>query len=146
MPGSLRRQNNQDGRAKTVLAPTAQARRSRALHLASRRTGATHPPLALTLVLLLEGKRKGATEVRDIYGTCIRLTRDGLTYGEEFVPFDKMGNMQPAPHTFWNPGTNLFEVTVVRRNGPDLVIKNLPLQTADRLREAIIDALRERYT
>jgi hypothetical protein len=84
--------------------------------------------------------------VQDIYGTRIRLTRDGLTYGEEFVPFDEMGNMHPAPDTFWNPGTNLFEVTVVRRNGPDLVIKNLPLQTADRLREAIIDALRERYT
>jgi hypothetical protein len=84
--------------------------------------------------------------VRDIYGTRIRLTRDGLTYGEEFVPFDEMGSMQPAPDTFWNPGTNLFEVTVVRRNGPDLVIKNLPLQTADRLRQAIIDALRGRHT
>jgi hypothetical protein len=56
-----------------------------------------------------------------------------------------MANIPLAPDTFWNPGTNLFEVTVVRRNGPDLVIKNLPLQTADRLREAIIDALRERY-
>lgn len=57
------------------------------------------------------------------------------------MPFEEMGGMQPAPHTFWNPGTNLFEVTVVRRSGPDLVIKNLPLQTADQLREAIIDAL-----
>ena len=85
-------------------------------------------------------------EAQDIYGTRIRLTRDGLSYGEEFVPFDEIGDMQPAPNTFWNPGTDLFEVTVVRRNGPDLVIKNLPLQTADRLREAIIDALRERYT
>jgi hypothetical protein len=85
-------------------------------------------------------------KAQDIYGTRIRLTRDGLTYGEEFVPCDEMGDTQPAPNTFWNPGTNLFEVTVVRRNGPDLVIKNLPLQTADRLREAIIDALRERYT
>ncbi|MDP8951163.1 MAG: hypothetical protein M3N18_02805 [Actinomycetota bacterium] len=56
-----------------------------------------------------------------------------------------MGSTQPAPHAFWNPATNLFEVTVVRRNGPDLVIKDLPLQTADRLREAITDALRERY-
>jgi len=56
-----------------------------------------------------------------------------------------MGNMHPAPDIFWNPGTNLFEVTVVRRNGPGLVIKNLPLQTADRLWEAIIDAVRERY-
>ena len=82
--------------------------------------------------------------MQDIYGTRIRLIRDGLTYGEEFVPFDEMGNMQPGPDTFWNPATNLFEVTVVRRNGPDLVIKNLPLQTADRLRQAITDALRER--
>ncbi len=95
---------------------------------------------------MLEDERKGATEVQDIYGRRIRLTRDGLTYGEEFVPFDEMGNMQPAPVTFWNPGTNLFEITVVRRNGPDLVIKNLPPQTADRLRQAIIDAVRERYT
>jgi hypothetical protein len=93
-----------------------------------------------------ENERKGATEAQDIYGTRIRLTREGLTYGEQFVPFDEMANIPLAPDTFWNPGTNLFEVTVVRRNGPDLVIKNLPLQTADRLREAIIDALRERYT
>ena len=90
-------------------------------------------------------ERTAATEAQDIYGTRIRLTREGLAYGEQFVPFGKMGNMQPAPHTFWNPGTNLFEVTVVRPNGPDLVIKNLPLQTADRLREAIIVALREHY-
>ncbi len=94
---------------------------------------------------MLEDERKGATEAQDIYGKRIRLTRDGLTYGEEFVPFEEMGNMQPASDTFWNPGTNLFEVTVFRRNGPDLVIKNLPLQTTDRLREAMIDALRERY-
>jgi hypothetical protein len=88
----------------------------------------------------------GATEAQDIYGTRIRLTRDGLTYGKQFVPFDEMGNMQPAPNTFWNPATSLFEVTVVRRNGPDLVIKNLPLETAEQLRGAIIDALRGRYT
>ena len=93
-----------------------------------------------------ENERTGASEAQDMYGTRILLTREGLTYGEQFVPFGEMGDMQPAPHTFWNPGTNLFEVTVVRRNGPDLVIKNLPLQTAHRLREAIIDALRERYT
>jgi hypothetical protein len=81
-----------------------------------------------------------------MYGKRIRLTRDGLTYGEEFVPLGELRNMQPAPDTFWNPGTNLFEVTVFLRNGPDFVIKNLPLQTAERLRGAIIDALRERYT
>ncbi len=94
---------------------------------------------------MLDDERKVSTEAQDLYGTRIRLTRDGLTYGEEFVPFDEMGNMQPEPDTFWNPGTNLFEVTVFRRNGPNVVVKNLPLQTADRLRQAIIDALRERY-
>jgi hypothetical protein len=91
-------------------------------------------------------ERQGSTETQDIYGTRIRLTREGLTYGEEFVPFDEMGRKQPEPHVFWNPSTRLFEVAVFRRNGPDLIIKNLPSHTADQLREAIIDALRERYT
>lgn len=89
-------------------------------------------------------ERKGSTEAQDVYGTRIRLNREGLTYGEEFVPLEEMGGMRPALHTFWNPGTNLFEVTVVRRNGPDLVIKNLPLQIADQLEAAMVDALRER--
>jgi hypothetical protein len=62
------------------------------------------------------------------------------------VPFAEMGGMQPEPHVFWNPGTRLFEVAVLRRKGPDLIIKNLSLQTAEQLREAIIDALRKRYT
>ena len=91
-------------------------------------------------------ERQGSTETQDIYGTRIRLTREGLTYGEEFVPFAEMGRKQPEPRVFWNPSTRLFEVAVLRRNGPDLIIKNLPLHTADQLREAIIDALRERYT
>jgi hypothetical protein len=56
-----------------------------------------------------------------------------------------MGGRQPESHVFWNPGTRLFEVAVLRRNGLDLIIKNLPLHTAEQLREAIIDALRERY-
>lgn len=85
-------------------------------------------------------------ETQDIYGTRIRLTRDGLAYGEVFVPFEEMGGMQLEPHIFWNLGTRLFEIAVFRRNGPDLIIKNLPLDTAGQLREAIIDALRERYT
>jgi hypothetical protein len=85
-------------------------------------------------------------EAQDIYGTRIRLTRDGLTYGEEFVPFAEIGGRQPESPAFWNPGTRLFEVTVVRRHGPDLVIRDLPLPTANYLREALIDALRERYT
>jgi hypothetical protein len=85
-------------------------------------------------------------EDQDIYGTRIRLTRGGLTYGEEFVPFAELGGRQPESPVFWNPGTRLFEVTVVRRHGPDLVIRDLPLPTANYLREALIDALRERYT
>lgn len=60
------------------------------------------------------------------------------------MPFDEMGGAQPASYAFWNPATNLFEVTVARRNGPNLVIKNLPPQTADRLGKAITDALRGR--
>ena len=80
--------------------------------------------------------------MQDIYGTRIRLTRDGLTVGEEFVPFAEMGGMQPESHVFWNPGTRLFEVAVLRRNGSDLIIKNLPSHTANQLRDAIIDALR----
>jgi hypothetical protein len=85
-------------------------------------------------------------EDQDIYGTRIRLTRGGLTYGEEFVPFAELGGRQPESPVFWNPGTRLFEVTVVRPNGPDLIIRNLSLHTAEQLREALIDGLRERYT
>jgi hypothetical protein len=91
-------------------------------------------------------ERLGSTEAQDIYGTRIRLTREGLTYGEQFVPFEEMGGRQPESHVIWNPGTRLFEVAVFRRNGPDLIIGNLPLHTAEQLRETIIEALRERYT
>jgi hypothetical protein len=34
------------------------------------------------------GERKGAMEAQDLYGTRVRLSRDGLAYGEEFVPLD----------------------------------------------------------
>jgi hypothetical protein len=57
-----------------------------------------------------------------------------------------MGGRQPESHVFWNPGTRLYEVAVFRRKGPDLIIGNLPLHTADQLRETMIEALRERYT
>ena len=60
------------------------------------------------------------------------------------MPFGEMGGTRPAS-PLWNPATNLSEVAVVRRNGPDLVVKNLPLQTAVRLEKAINDALRERH-
>ncbi len=84
-------------------------------------------------------------EARDVYGTLIRLTRDGLVYGQRFVPLDDVAGVRPDSFSLWNPGTNLFEVAVVRRNGPDLVVKDLPLQTAERLREVIAGTLRERY-
>jgi hypothetical protein len=62
------------------------------------------------------------------------------------VPFAEMGRKQPEPRVFWNPSTRLFEVAVLRRNGPDLIIKNLPLHTADQLSAAIIEALHKRCT
>jgi hypothetical protein len=65
---------------------------------------------------------------------------------KEFVPFAEMGGRQPESPVFCNPGTRFFEATVVRRNGPDLIIRNLPLLTANHFRKALIDALRERYT
>ncbi len=61
------------------------------------------------------------------------------------MPFAKMGGMPPESQFFWNPGTGLFEVAIYRRNGQELIIKNLPLHTAEQLSEAVIDALRERY-
>ena len=89
-------------------------------------------------------ERRQTTEAQDVYGTRIRLTRDGLAYGEEFVAFDEMDDKRPASPNIWNPATNLFEVTVYRRHGAPLVVKNLPLRTADLLRNTIIDTLRER--
>ena len=62
------------------------------------------------------------------------------------MPFGEMGGRQPESHVFFNPGTRQFEVAVFRRNGPDWIISNLPLHTAEQLREAIIEALRKRYT
>ena len=61
------------------------------------------------------------------------------------MPFEEMGGRKPESHVFWNPGTRLFEIAVHRRDGPDLIIKNLSSHTAEQLREALIDALRERY-
>ncbi len=89
-------------------------------------------------------ERRGSTEAQDVYGTHIRLTPDGLAYGGELVPFDEMDDTRPASHNLWNPATNLFEVAVFRRHGAPLIVKNLPLRTADRLRKAMIGALRER--
>jgi hypothetical protein len=85
-------------------------------------------------------------EVQDLYGTRVRLSRDGLAYGEEFMPLDQMDEARPLSGNLWNPATNLFEVAVFRRHGPPLVVRNLPLPTADRLRKAIVYALRERQS
>ncbi len=60
------------------------------------------------------------------------------------MPFTEMGSRQPESHFFWNPGTRLFEIAIHRRDGPDLIVKNLSLHTAEQLREALIDALRKR--
>ncbi len=91
---------------------------------------------------MVVGRTKGgATEAQDLFGTRILLTREGLAYGEEFVPFDEMDGSRPTPHNLWNPATNLFEVAVFRRQGPQLVVKNLTPRTADRLRKAVTYAL-----
>ena len=59
---------------------------------------------------------------------------------------DDVAGVRPDSFSLWSPATNLFEVAVVQRSGPDLVVKDLALQTVDQLRAAIIDALRELYT
>lgn len=79
-----------------------------------------------------------------VYDTRARLNRDGFIYGEEFVSFDEVDGMRPVSQSLWNPATNLFEVAVVRRNGGDLGVKNLPLQTAERLTAAINVAVSKR--
>ena len=55
-----------------------------------------------------------------------------------------MDDTRTAAHSLWNPATNLFEVSVARRHGPPLMVRNLQPGTADRLRRAIADALRKR--
>jgi hypothetical protein len=94
--------------------------------------------------MLGAGERRSRTEARDVQGKRLRLTRNGLAYGEEFVPLDEVDGTRPVSGVVWNPATKLFEVSVFRRHGPPLVVKNLPLPIADRLRKAIIAALRER--
>lgn len=91
-------------------------------------------------------ERSQTIEAQDAYGTRVRLTWDGLAYGEEFVAFDEMDGTPPASHNLWNPATNLFEVPVFRRHGPPLIVKNLSPRTADRLRNTIVDILRERHS
>jgi len=115
-------------------------------------TGRGSPFARVSAVRLDEQRRcenradesRGSTEAQDVYGTQVRLTPGGLAYGEEFVPFDEMDSTRPVSHNLWNPATNLFEVVVFRRRGPPLIVKNLPLRTADRLRETLRGALRAR--
>ena len=89
-------------------------------------------------------RKGGSTKAQDLYGTRLHLTRDGLVYGEEFVPLNEIDDTRPASDSLWNPATSLFEVTVFQRHGPPLVVRNLPLPIADRLRKSVIGALRER--
>ena len=77
-------------------------------------------------------ERKGSIEAQDLYGTRIRISLDGLAYGEEFVPLDEVDEARPLSGNLWNLATKLFEVAVFRRHGPPLVVRNLPLPTADR--------------
>jgi hypothetical protein len=51
---------------------------------------------------------------------------------------------RPVSDVVWNPATKLFEVSVFRRRGPPLVVRNLSLGAVDRLRGAINGALRGR--
>jgi hypothetical protein len=91
------------------------------------------------------GRTKGGvTEAQDLLGTRIQLTRQGFAYGEEFVPFEEMDGSRPTSDNLWNPATNLFEVAVFRRRGPQLVVNGLPPRAADRLRKATTYALGKR--
>lgn len=90
------------------------------------------------------GERRRPTEARDIQGKRLRPTRDGLAYGEEFVPLDEVDGTRLTSDVVWNPATKLFEVSVFRRRGPPLVVRNLPLGAAERLRGAMIGAPRGR--
>lgn len=83
-------------------------------------------------------------EGQDVGGRTVRVTGDGLTYGRRFVPLEDIVGVPPGSSSLWNPATGLFEVAVVLRGGRELVVKDLPLETAERLRGAIAGALRER--
>lgn len=83
----------------------------------------------------------GTTEAHDVHGTRIRLTQRGIEFRGRFVPLESIAAVRPGSQPLWNPATNLFELTVVRRGGPDVVLGDLTLQTAERLRRAILDAL-----
>jgi hypothetical protein len=84
--------------------------------------------------------------VKELY-EALRCPKDYVLFtAEEGVRAFCRDGRQPESPVFWNPDTRLFEATVVRRNGLDLVIRNLPLLTANYFRKALTDALRERYT
>ncbi len=94
--------------------------------------------------MLGAGERRSRTEARDVQGKRLRLTRHGLAYGGEFVTLDEVDGTRPVSGVVWNPATKLFEVSVFRRHGPPLVVRNLPPGAAERLEGAIIEALRDR--
>jgi hypothetical protein len=92
----------------------------------------------------LRVNERSHTEAIDVQGKRLRLTRDGLAYGEEFVHLDEVDGARPTSEVAWNPATKLFEVSVFRRHGPPLVVKNLPPGVAERLKRAMLGALRGR--
>ena len=60
------------------------------------------------------------------------------------MPLDEMDEARPLSGNLWNPATKLFEVSVFRRRGPPLVVRDPSLGAADRLRAAVNGALRGR--
>ena len=58
------------------------------------------------------------------------------------MPLDEVDGTRPVSDVVWNPATKLFEVSVFRGRGPPLVVRNLSLGAADRLRGALNGALR----
>jgi hypothetical protein len=82
-------------------------------------------------------------EGADVHGKKIRLTEEGLTYGEEFLPLEEIGGVESMPYEP-HVQDSLFHVTVVKMAGYPLVIKDLSQETAERLTEALRATLRQR--
>ena len=60
------------------------------------------------------------------------------------MPLDEVDGARRVSDVVWNPATELFEVSVFRRHGSPLVVRNLSFGAADRLRAAVNGALRGR--
>ena len=57
------------------------------------------------------------------------------------MPLDEVDGTRPVSDVAWNPATKLFEVSVFRRRGPPLVVRDLSLGAAGRLRAAVRDSV-----